>query len=139
MPIWSQRWQFAHTEMVKNCIQKVWKLNKQLYFPAKKSPTFVRALSVWFIGGGACHPVESLSLSCEINYFVKFMHSFNVSRLTAVRSLYRVSIQSIEKIFSSGIFNISQYFEKTRSCFVQVFVFWHGVFRRNCLKKMIDS
>ncbi|OUQ20394.1 hypothetical protein B5E82_02740 [Lachnoclostridium sp. An138] len=52
MPIWSQRWQFAHTEMVKNCIQKVWKLNKQLYFPAKKSPTFVRALSVWFIGGG---------------------------------------------------------------------------------------
>lgn len=137
MPIWSQRWQFAHTEMVKNCIQKVWKLNKQLYFPAKRAPL----LSGLFLSGllGACHPVESLSLSCEINYFVKFMHSFNVSRLTAVRSLYRVSIQSIEKIFSSGIFNISQYFEKTRSCFVQVFVFWHGVFRRNCLKKMIDS
>ena len=40
---------------------------------------------------GACHPIESLPLSCEINYFVKYMHSFNVSSLTEGRSLTFVS------------------------------------------------
>ena len=67
----------------------------------QKSPALARLLHLQKyipVYLGACHPIESLPLSCEINYFVKCVHSFYVSGLTAIRSLYRVSTKNMEKI-----------------------------------------
>lgn len=65
------------------------------------SKTFTFKYKLFYLG--ACHPIESLPLSCEINYFVKCVHSFYVSSPTTIRSLYRVSIQNGEDFSSNTI------------------------------------